>query len=76
MSAHVRTPKRLRLLGYEATPDQGGGFEIWAGRARVGRVFSRAALETWQPPAAEILSPTRAKLRASGQMELNFDAIL
>lgn len=55
MTTH--TPKRLRVLGYEATSDGPIGYEIWKGRTRVGRVFSRAALEAWQPPAPE---PTRA----------------
>lgn len=55
MTTH--TPKRLRALGYEATDDHGGGYEIWRGRTRAGRVFSRAALETWQPSEPE---PTRA----------------
>lgn len=57
MTTH--TPKRLRALGYEATSDGSIGFEIWKGRTRVGRVFSRAALETWHPPEPEPIRAAR-----------------
>lgn len=49
------TPRKLRELGYEVSDDGGGGFEIWDGANRIGRVFSRAALETWTPLDGQIV---------------------
>lgn len=50
--------RRLHAAGIDFQSDQGGGFELYRDKQRIGRVFSEAALISWREEQPEP-EPTR-----------------